>query len=497
MWKNSLYNTIGGLIKLALGLLSVPLLTRNLGSEAYGLYATINAIVNIAMFSEWSISTAVTIFMAKEMVSLSEEVIKPKEFRTLSVSALFVACIALSTATLIFLSTSFIVSLFENLSLNQKYVLEKAISIGTGVILARFIHQFFIGVLQAHKVYGLINILSTFYTIVSISSTLYIAATTQDLIQIQVIQLIISLLMVVIYWLCCQRAGYLYAQFFTKPSIRELIKLSQYGFRMWISALGSTLFSQFDRLIILRLFGVELAGMYAAITSLANQINVVSSMPIQPILPVLSEYRETSSPSSKIKLESILSKAFTINACLIMLAAVALIFFSEQIVALLFAKYTIRTSIVQMCLIITTGAYAIYSFNATGYFSLLAIRDERFVTRMVVFSGITALSLIYILSLKFGILGACLGNIGYSLTLLLNKRALRRLEVNVYKTLSGTGIIVGLSTFFFALHKLFNSLPISFILYVLFVAVVFAFMEYRFNVVHLIRSRNKSQKQPL
>lgn len=476
---------------MALGLLSVPFLTRSLGVEGYGLYATISAVVNIALFSESSVSTAVTVFMTKEMTSGYLSTAKPEKYTTLSISVLFVVVLSVTTSTIVFFSASSIVAFFENLAPNQKQVVETAIRIGTGIMFARFVHQFFIGVLQARKVYGIINLLSTSYAIISIASTLYIAVTTQDLVQIQFVQLIIALLMGVVYWYYCRRAGYLHIHFFTKPNLRELSELSRYGFRMWISALGSTLFSQFDRIIVIRLFGAELAGMYAALTSLANQINSMSSMPIQPLLPVLSEYQQTSEPLLKMKLQSIMLKSFTVNAFLIITIAVTLVFFSEQIVTLLFAKKTVDVSTAQMCLIIITSAYSLYSFNAVGYFTLLAIREEHFVTYMVMISGIISLILIYTLSLKFGITGACWGNIGYSFTLILNARAFRKLQLDIYETLTGVGSVLGISAFFLLLNKTFNSFSITITLYLLFITVISVYMERRFAIISFLVNKSR------
>lgn len=485
MRKNSVYNTVGGLVKLSLGLLSVPFLTRSLGVESYGLYATISAIINIALFSEWSASIAVTVLMTKKTLSTEASTERKEENNTLSASAIFVSLLSVGTALFVLLSASSIAFFFENLSLVQKNVLEKALRLGSIVIFARFTHQFFIGILQAHKAYGLTNILSTFYTIISVSSSLYIAATSKDLVQIQLFQLVIALSMTGVYWICCQYAGYLHIRLFMKPKLVEVIELSKYGFKMWLTALGSTLFSQFDRIIILRLFGAEFTGLYSALTSLTNQINVISSMPIQPLLPLISEHKQDIRDKISKKLEETLSKAFTVNACLIVIATVTLIFFSNQIVALLFTKYSYNSYSVRVCLIVITCAYSLYSFNATGYFTLLAIREERYVTQVVVFSGIITLVLIYVLSLKFGVLGACFGNIGYSFTLLLNNKALRKLNVNIRYTLSGVVFLVGISLIVLLLNALFNVMIVTVFLYVLFITAISAYVQRRFNISDL------------
>lgn len=479
MWKNSLYNTIGGLIRLGLGLISVPLLTRNLGIESYGLYAATSAIINIALFSEWSVSSSITVFISKDITSNLF-----KKANSLSVALIYVAILSLATATLIYLSAPWIARIFENLNLQDRQLLEGAVRIGSGVVCIRFFIQFFVGVLQANKVYSVINILSTIYTSTTILSTLYIASTSKDIIMIQKLQLCIAVIMFVIYLTYCFYSGNLKYSYFNKPIAANFINLSKYGFRMWIAALGTTLFSQFDRLIILRLLGAEWAGIYSAITSVANQINVVSSMPIQPLLPVLSEYYQKI--VNKKLIEDVLIKAFAINGSIILLAGCGIIFFSEELITILFKRGSLSVDSIRTCLIVVTLAYSIYSFNAVGYFSLLAIRDEKFVTNLVLISGTLSLLAIYALTLQFGIIGACIGNLGYSLTLLLNLRATAKLEITQRKLFKSIAIPTLTALLLCFLSLLIYNMYVSLVLYFVLALVILFTMKKYFNVRKLM-----------
>ena len=475
MWKNSLYNTIGGLIRLGLGLISVPLLTRNLGIEGYGLYAATNAIINIALFSEWSVSSSITVFISKDIASTLF-----KKVNSLSIAIIYVILLSLITTASIYFSASWIVSIFDNLNLEERTLLKGAIQIGSGVICIRFFIQFFVGVLQANKVYGVINVLSTIYTSATVLSTLYIASTSKDIIMIQTLQLILAIIMFAIYSIYCFSSGYLNLSYFTKPTLAYFINISKYGFRMWIAALGTTFFSQFDRLIILRLLGAEWAGIYSAITSVANQINVVSSMPIQPLLPVLSEYYQKT--VNKKVIEGVLIKAFAINASIILLAGCGIILFSEELIAVLFKKGALSVDSIRVCLVIVTVAYSIYSFNAVGYFSLLAIRDEKFVTNLVLVSGVFSLVSIYILSLQFGIVGACIGNLGYSLTLLLNLKAINKLEINRYKLSKSILFPTVIAIIFCFLSLIIYNIYVSFTLYIMLAVFILYTMKDYFDI---------------
>ena len=488
MWKNSLYNTIGGILKLILGLVSVPFLARNLGMESYGLYSTINAITNVALFSEWSISASITVFLSKEILFVNAESITIKKYNTLSVAAILVGFLSISAVLLICLNALWIASFFENLSLKEKLILEKAIQYSSLLISARIVHQFFIGILQANKMYGVVNIISTTYTIISISISLYLALATHDIVLMQKWQSILAISMIIIYCVSCYTLGYIYTSYFAVPKRTHFKELSKYGLDMWISAVGSTLFSQCDRLIVLRLFGPESSGMYSAITSLCNQINVVSSMPVQPLLPIMSGFYEKGLNNIKSQIESLYFKTFIVNFCIIILSGCGIIFFSTQIIEIIFGKYVYDMSTSRTCLIVTATAYSIYSFNAVGYYSLLAVKSESFATKLVVLSGIISVSLIYFLAVNFGVIGACLGNLGFSLTLILNFKASRKLNIERWKLLKQTISIISTTIFLSVVCILFNQFVMSIILYFVLLFSILIFVKKHIKVPYIWRN---------
>ncbi|MGF7216820.1 O-antigen/teichoic acid export membrane protein [Spirosoma lacussanchae] len=419
MWKSSVYNTLGGLTRLGLGLISVPLLTRSLGIEYYGLYAAVSAILNITLFSEWSVSSSITVFLSKDIASSQH-----KDKFNLSSAIIYVFGLAAISSTLIFFSADFVIDIFDNLSLQKKYILLEATKISAGIVCIRILIQFFIGILQANSLYGEVNLISTLYTILSMAFTLYIGTTSKDIILMQQVLLALSTLVLFVYLFMCYHLEKIDLSNFQKVSYTNLTNLSKYGFRMWLAALGTTLFSQLDRLIVLSSLGAAWAGVYSALTSVANQINVISSMPLQPLLPVLAANHINGDKGT----QDILSKSFAINTIIVILAGSFIVFFSSELTSLLFKIGNTEAMLIKQALIVVTICYCAYSFNAVGYFSLLATGEERFLTNLILFSGIISLGLIYGLTEYFGIIGACFGNLGFSLTLLLNYRMARKLR---------------------------------------------------------------------
>ncbi|WP_018617639.1 oligosaccharide flippase family protein [Spirosoma luteum] len=483
MWKNSFYNTVGGILKLILGLLSVPILTKTLGLEMYGLYISTNAILNIALFAEWSIAATITVFLSKEIRPISSPAIAEVKYSVFTNAAIFALFLAVTAGFIMGFNAEWIAQLFENLTTKERLLLKNALQVSSVIVVSRLIHQFFLGILQANSKYGLLNIISTTYTIISVATALVLGALTGDIILIQIFQSVFAILMIGVYYRSCQRSGLFSIRYFTRPDLVQFKEFTAYGTRLWMLAIGTSFFSQGDRLIILRLFGTELSGIYSAITTLCNQINVISAMPVQPLLPLMSESYEKMAEGNAEKMRSFFIRSFTVIVCIIVPAGAGVIFFSTQISQILFSdRRIVDASTIRLSLIITAFAYALYSFNAVGYFTLLGIKKEKFTTQIVLVSGFTALSLIYYLSTKFGIIGACLGNLGYSITLLLNYKASSKLNIPKYSLFKEESLVLMAGLLLSFICVIYDNLFISIGLYMILLIITFLSLKKRLNI---------------
>jgi O-antigen/teichoic acid export membrane protein len=65
--KYSTYNIVGGTLRVVIGVLTTPLLVRNLGIEEYGLWTLAYAVVGTFFLMEGGLSTAATVFVSEEL----------------------------------------------------------------------------------------------------------------------------------------------------------------------------------------------------------------------------------------------------------------------------------------------------------------------------------------------------------------------------------------------------------------------------------------------
>jgi O-antigen/teichoic acid export membrane protein len=196
----------------------------------------------------------------------------------------------------------------------------------------------------------------------------------------------------------------------------------------WFTSLGGVLFGQVDKLIVGTLLGVEKLGIYAAITSVANQINVVSALPAQPLLPILSNYQKREKDKERnIAMLQKIKQGFQLNAVVALGMGVGLFALSSLVVGIIIPgeKNNDYTALFQIAVII----YALYSLNAVGYYTLLGTNAVRLCMSTQLTAGFLSLLLIYVGAQVFGLYGAVLGNAGYIGTWLLTLFGMQKLGI--------------------------------------------------------------------
>ena len=113
--------------------------------------------------------------------------------------------------------------------------------------------------------------------------------------------------------------------------IREIGK---YSVMTWTSTIGTVLFSQCDRLVIGAMLNTASLGVYSAISNITAQINTMSALPVQPLLPFVSQMK-VSRESFTAEGKRYLRDALQMNAALALAAGSTLCLFAPEVVGLL------------------------------------------------------------------------------------------------------------------------------------------------------------------
>ena len=229
---------------------------------------------------------------------------------------------------------------------------------------------------------------------------------------------------------------------------KKVREISSYSFSAWLGSLGSVLFSQGDRLAIGSILGPTEVGIYTAITSVAAQINSLSSIFVQPLLPFISQ---TNVVTDKSHLKSVMQVDFILVFCV----SGVLLVFSNVLVPLLIGFHF--TTQYLLCFNTIVIIYGFFSVNATGYFVMLGTKSTTSFLLIQLFSGVLTIVLIIIGALHGGIIGAFWGNVGYCFVWLLTFKGFSQL--NIY--FSEWGAWIRFPTICFSIMSVVALLPIN------------------------------------
>ncbi|BDA70161.1 polysaccharide biosynthesis protein [Calothrix sp. PCC 7716] len=417
--KNGLYNTIAGVIRLGLSLLTVPVLINLMGVEEYGLWALASAVVAVVLLAEAGLSIATTVYVAqvdkKDANSLSQ---------ILTVSFGGMLILATTFMLLLFLSSEPISAFFPRLEAQQRQTLVSTLQIASLAVWIRLMQQVFVGVEQAYERYGLMNLLNTIQWVLlncGLCIIAWLGGRTFELME----------------WLVACNFAILICHASVIKSLLKGIKIRflwdnttglniiKHSLNSWIATLGVVLFLKCDRLIVASILGSKVLGVYAAITDAVGAIHLFSALPVQPLLPYISQHQEKK--VHNLDLRKYVQQSLALNALLAIILGTSLYIFSPIIMNIMLKESATENIIMSFKLAIII--YTLYSLNAVGYFILLNIAVKKMMI-IILFSSVLTLLLIAFGAKYFGLIGAILGNGVYIITIWMNAIALSLLGLS-------------------------------------------------------------------
>ena len=420
-FKNGYYNAAGGIIRTGLAVLTVPLLIRLIGVGEYGLWTLVSSVIAIVTLAEAGLATSTTVFVSQDLGK--EDVDGLSQTLTVTVGAMLT--LATFAAIALFFGAESIVNLFTKLDNIQHLAAVNALKIGGLVVWARLLQQVLVGVEQAYQRYGIMNFLNTLQSALIAAGMIFVAWKGGRTVALMQWQFVVSIVVLLSHIWAVK-------SLLKDVSLRlilnkyKVLAVGQYSGMIWLSSLGGALFARADRLIVGSLLGTQILGAYSAMTDITTQINSLSSLPIQPLVPRLSNLSAKQNINQH-ELQSQVKQAFQINSFIALVIGGGLLTLADEILHLFITGILSEQYIVPFCIIIVI--YSIYSINGVGYYVLLSLNAADKCMYIQVISGVLSLLLIAVGSTKFGLAGAALGNSGYLLVGLLTVVSMRQLDI--------------------------------------------------------------------
>jgi O-antigen/teichoic acid export membrane protein len=417
MLKNGIYNVLFSLVRLSLNFLLVPILIRFMGIEDYGVWTFVSTTLAIVMLAEGGLSSSVVFFTSQALAA--------DDNNRLSEVLTVITFAMLMLATLAALSIAgvspWVVNFIPRLTNSQQLVTMTCVQLGSVVVWSRMIQGLSIVLEMAYDRYGLMNLLTTIQSILTTLGMISISYLGGKLIELMQWQVLVSLGGMIIHS-CIAWSLIKHKNVKIKWNRYNSIDVFKYSFSVWLTSLGGAIFQQGDKLIVSSVLGPRDLGVYAAITNIASQINTLSGMVIQPLLPKLSSILGNESIKA-VEIKHEIKQATQLNSSVVFGLGGMLLILDFWITSTLFGQELRPQYITDFRIAVVI--YTIYSLNAVGYFLLLGSGRANLSLIATLSGGIVSLTMIFIGSSQMGLQGAIIGNSGYILVWMLNFWAMK------------------------------------------------------------------------
>lgn len=419
--SNSVYVSIGALIRLIISLLSIPILVRLLGLERYGIWTVLNSAIALCQLTEFGISTALTKYVSENHARQDWESIK----QYIGSSFIIIAILGVTTSVVLWsISPIFIRFIFTtNYERSEASLVIFPLSI---LIFFRFIQQWAMSLEAAFQRYDIRSMAETASAVLLYLGVIILAFLGHGLGILGFWVLFSSILSIFIH------AYFLNLLIKDKWSLQPKFSMTcvhnlmGFGLSHWLTVLGASLFGYADRIIVAYFAGSSMAGIYTAATSVAVQINALSAVPLQVLQPVISEAKAL---SQQLQLRRIFVQATRINGLIVFVLAAPVIFWATELAEIIVGGEQIQ--IMADLLRILGCIYGLYSLNASGFFVAIGLGFPFLNARWGLSGGLLALVGLVILTPKWGLYGAAIANGAYVLTIVTNIQVAGKIGVKL------------------------------------------------------------------
>ena len=275
----------------------------------------------------------------------------------------------------------------------------------------RSIESVFVSTLRAFERYGPPVELNVFLRIIVIVSAVVLAAMGRGVATIMMATLFWSTLIVILQVIAARRVLGSLNPFptFEKKALAEVFN---FGCFSWLQALAAVGFTYGDRLILAAMLGTAPLAIYVLCVQATQPIHGLASAAFNFVFPHISsrhEAGEIHGPERVFRIASLTS--LVLSAVL----AFPLILFGKPLLALWMGKQIADDG--HFVLALLAVAYACMAINVVPHYALLAFGRARLIAALNIGSGLVLMILIAALVPSFGLVGAGLGRIAYSMLL--------------------------------------------------------------------------------
>jgi len=414
--KASFFNVFFFSLNVITYLVMTPLLVNKLGSEIFGIWSILWAIVQFSGIANFGAGTTLTKFISQYSIFEKD---RSNLGGSIIFGYLFLLITGIITTLALLLAENFIINNIKLENVSQNDFGEGYFFIALSII-PQFIQQVSKGILYGLLKNSIIGALDFFQLIILWSGLIYLSYNNLTIRFIGVWCITNISIFSIITTLISSRSIRKFSPIFkiNKNLIKEIFN---YSFFTWINQLGINLFQNLDKVIVGLILTPSLAGVYSIATSLALRINMLLGQITQVLIPYASRQIAENKEHKIIRTYKNIQN-FS-SWMLVIISSITIIWIPEILKLWISSTYSHHYSFIFTTIIVS---YTIFSLHRPAHQILSGIGLVKFPAIITFISGIFMLFLLYLLTYKYGIIGSAFSNFGYCLVLLMNFYLLKK-----------------------------------------------------------------------
>lgn len=388
-------------------LVAAPFLVHKLGLQQYGIWMLVSAILGSMGILSTGFGDAAVKYVSAYRGQNNPVGVERTIRATLTINIFLGALFGLLVWLMAPYSTDHIFKIEPAL---QSASIE-AIRISAIILIFRSVESVFVSALRAFERYGPPVKLNVFLRSIVVVSAVVLAAIGDGVVAIMTATLFWSVLVVALQAVVARRV---IGKLTPLPTFdaAALGEVFHFGCFSWLQALAAVVFSYADRFMVAAILGAAPVAVYVLCVQVAQPIHGLAAAAFNFVFPHISSRRgagETHGPRRVFRLSLLTSLLLSL------VLALPLILFAEPFLNLWMGKQVAIEGHIVLALLAI--AYALVAFNVVPHYALLAFGRVRLISGLNLGSGILLTLLMAFLVPTFGLTGAALGRIAYSLLL--------------------------------------------------------------------------------
>jgi len=388
-------------------LVAAPFLVHKLGLPQYGIWMLVSAILGSMGILSTGFGDATVKYVSTYRGQNNHAGVESTIRATLTINATLGALFGL----LIWVAAPYSVDHIFKIEPALHTASLQAIRISAVILAVRSVESVFVSTLRAFERYGPPVKLNVFLRIVVVASAVVLAAMGRGVSAIMVATLFWSALIVVLQAAAARRVVGSLNPFPTLER-KALTEVFSFGCFSWLQALAAVVFSYADRFLVAAMLGTAPLAIYVLCVQVAQPIHGLAAAAFNFVFPHISsrhEAGEIHGPRRVFRMSLLISSALSVAL------ALPLILFGKPFLVLWMGKQVANEG--HLVLALLALAYAFMALNVVPHYALLAFGRARLIAGLNIVAGIMLTIFIAGMVPAFGLVGAGLGRIAYSMVL--------------------------------------------------------------------------------